>query len=136
MSDVNQAIYDAVKRRGYLDGYTDAQLLARQVCKLQEELAEFTRDVVLPVGTVGNVKGQILSAGLAARQVFDSPEGWELAGPLNHAGVIPRLFMELADCYVVLAVMEQTLARICGTELDIQAIALTKAEADINRGVR
>lgn len=136
MSDINRAIYEAVKARGYLDGYTDVQLFARQVCKLQEELAELTRDVVLPVTTIGNAKGMILSAGLAARQIFDTPDVWSSSGPLDHTGVLPRLYMELADCYVVLAVMEQTLARIAGVELDIQAIALTKAQTDIERGVR
>lgn len=134
---LHTAIYEAVRQRGYLDGYTDAQLLARQVCKLQEEIAEFCREVVLPVTPLGNVKGLILGAGLSARQLFDRPSVWDQAGPIDHPETAACLYQELADLYVVLALIEQTLQRLYPTvPIDMQQLALIKAESDIARGVR
>lgn len=128
---INESIYDAVKACGYLNGYADDQLLARQICALQKELAELARDVVLPVTAIGNVKGMILSAGLAARQVFDTPGIWLHCGPIEHPETAERLYHELADCYVVLAVIEQTLRRLFpGEPISVQSLALAKAEAE------
>jgi hypothetical protein len=129
---VHETLYEAVRERVYLEGYTPEQILARQVCKLQEELAELAEHMTMPQGTQGNVKGAILAAGLMARRAFDCDIWHYEAAPLD----IARIRKELADMYVVLAVAEQVLNTISDDRASIRMLALEKAYGDIERGVR
>ena len=119
----------AVEARGYRDGWSDEQYAARQVAKLGEELSEL-------VGCIAaydcdgervqyNYEWLLEEAGRAARERFDSPE-WLGAAILNAHGAAT----ELADIVVVAF----TLADVLG--VDVVQAAITKAEADVNRGVR
>ena len=116
-----RAIYTAVAARGYREGWTKEQFITRQVCKLIEEVAELALTVTLP-GRLGLV---VQVAGKAAREAFDT-------GTFDNAGVMFETLTvdEAADCFVVLSCIGEELG------VDLAQLALDKARADTERGVR
>lgn len=108
-------VRDAVEARGYRDGWTDEQFLARQVCKLQEELAELCRPIVdMPEG----LDDTIASTGSFARMAFDEIDKWHAVDMMAMArptrGWQENMKKEAADCLVVLFNIAATLERISG----------------------
>ena len=130
-----QKVAEATARRGYLDGWSDVQLLARQCAKLQEELAELADSIDLS----GNYRDRYLQnlirdAGSAARVQFDAPrDRWGSSIPPLR---MDRIRQELADCQVVLFNAAYALERLTGQPFDIVEAAVEKATADIERGIR
>ena len=122
-------IYYSIKARGYLGGWTDEQIVARQIVKLIEELGEATEAVSVQLdGAEDSALFRLLSRmfdlGRDARAVFDTREGWDVLvnwTDLRH---------ELADVAVPLAVAAET------AHIDLMRAAERKAMADVKRGVR
>lgn len=123
---IQQEVYAAVKDRGYMVGWTREQLIARQVCKLQEELAELAAEIN---GLDPETAFQIQEAGRQARIDFDGIDGWHDAAP-NSFGYTRAAAAELADLVVVALVMAEAMG------VDVLAGALEKARADVGRGTR
>ena len=117
-----RAIHANVDARGYLAGWDSDQLVARQMAKMVEELAEACDQLRLPRG----LAEAIYDTGALARQYFDAPEAWEGAGVAD----VDRFLAELADVAVVLAVAAATING------NVLSDALAKAKRDAGRGVR
>lgn len=126
MSAQAQAVA-SVARRGYLDGWTDDELLARQVVKHQEELGELASTIETDDPLLAEFLAKITLAGKKARNVFDRPTLF--AGATIADTLAAR--HELADLGVVLAVMAHAL-----DVPDVMYAASQKALADEARGVR
>lgn len=137
MSSPQKQIYANVEARGYTEGWSQSQFLARNLFKLQEELAEVAEQVY-PEGhciiTLEDFDSlcAIEKAGEMSRNTFKTSR---FNYPVN---VIDpsSLAKELADCQVVLACMAETLGKITGEDIDLMQVALEKSGADIERGVR
>lgn len=135
-AEVQQAVCEAIRARGYLDGYTPAQVAGRQVCKLAEELAELAEQVVGPdyTTTLG-----LTLAGELGRRDFDDSRGWR---EMDFAAVndLTAACQEAADLQVVLLALAGSLDQLCQAAglpaFDLLAAALRKAQADVARGVR
>ena len=130
-----QQIAESVRLRGYLDGYTETQLIARHMTKLIEEVAETWRhihDNTEQFGEVDWLRDRIVDIGETARPVFDNPRGWDKITVSDFSA----LRRELADCAVVLLSLSQCLVRLTGQPFDVVDAAVTKAAADVGRGVR
>ena len=95
-----QAVYAAVRDRGYVDPWTWKQFIARNVAKLLEEVGELCHYITVGLVEHGAndayVKGMV--AGICAKRAFDEPMAWE-----NHIKLdILKLEVEAADAQVVL----------------------------------
>lgn len=122
-------IVRAVARRGYLNGWTDDELAARQLVKELEEVCEAFEALAAP-GVDGDLRSLMLDAvalGQRARHVFVNRADLFKGATVNTA-VLSR---ELADMIVPLAVLADALA-----VDDMMAAGVRKAEADVARGVR
>jgi hypothetical protein len=128
---IQSDIVEAVRSRGYLEGWTNEQLAARQAMKLVEEVQELSSCA----GTIGDMNGstwqeqstaheKLWEAGEAARLVFDCGD----CGTLESTDYAKK---ELFDIIVVCSVLAHAL----GVE-DMMQGALDKAQADVRRGVR
>ena len=111
-----------VAARGYRDGWTAEQFLARQLCKFQEELGEAVGHVTL------NFVGWSLppEAGRQSRQLFDLGYPWRKV----EIDDLDALRSELADMLVVL------FAAAAALDFDVVQAAIDKSSADVARGVR
>ncbi|MBK8113228.1 MAG: hypothetical protein IPK44_01265 [Candidatus Accumulibacter sp.] len=110
-----------VAARGYRDGWTAEQFVARQLCKLQEETGE-------AVGCLTTSKywaGHSEDAGESAAKAFRDRDAW-LAPMVDFS----KLRSELADVLVVLFAAAQAL------DFDVVQAAIDKSSADVARGVR
>jgi NTP pyrophosphatase (non-canonical NTP hydrolase) len=121
-------IVAAVADRGYLKGWTDQELAARQICKLTEELGELAKVIE---GGKGRWLPGLFVASEEARKVFDKGYLGEVCPE-----VAAKAIKELADCMVVIHVLADALSSISGVPIDLDQIALEKATRDIGRGVR
>jgi len=114
-------IFDAVQARGYIVNIT-AYDLHQQVLKLLEEGA----GLAAGLGDLSaNDSDAIRMLGFRARHAFDTNQP-RLNGQVNTAVLIA----ELADVAVVVFVMAELLG------VDLQAVAVEKAERDVARGKR
>jgi NTP pyrophosphatase (non-canonical NTP hydrolase) len=129
--DAQKAVAVATQQRGYRDGWTDEQFLARQIVKLQEELGE----MAFPVwGVPHGLMAEIENIRANAQEVFDlvDPAAWDSVD----IAFIEEMKSEAADCLVVLFNIAAVLEQMTGKKFDLVQEAVKKAEADINRGVR
>ena len=118
----------AVEARGYRDGWSDEQYAARQVAKLAEELGELVYFICQRWGQAqeGPWEAHCVLAGQRARQEFDDPDAWNGAAIVDYDAAAT----ELADIVVVAFTLADALG------VDVVQAAITKAERDVNRGVR
>jgi NTP pyrophosphatase (non-canonical NTP hydrolase) len=118
-----------VAEQGCRKGWTPEQFIARQVCKLAEEVGELAQHVDLP----GRLGPLIASTGTIARWTFDQEEMWRKYGTLctSHA-----LMTELVDIQVVVFCLAEELARLTGEDFDVVERALVNVAADTMRGKR
>lgn len=134
--DAQRQVAESVAKRGYRDGWTAEQFLARQVCKLVEELAELTLTIakVWPGGRLYWPWQQIIDkAGLAARLSFDDPAEWHDVAVMDLAA----LKSEAADMQVVLFNIAAAIGELEGGQpFDVVQAAVDKATRDEARGVR
>jgi len=124
-----QQVARLVKGRGYWDGLEPDALICRHVAKLAEELAEVSDELynsIVPDETCSEWWWKQYQAGKAARREFDSLDAWPEYKILSHE----RMAAELADLQVVILSMSEVMG------IDILALALEKAQADVERGVR
>lgn len=119
-------IVAAVAKRGYMDGWSDDQLAARQIVKLVEEVGELASTVETDDPQLGYFIAKLVETGHKARQLFDMPDLF--AGATVHSGPAAH---ELTDVQVVSFVMAHALGM-----MDLPYSAQCKAEADASRGVR
>lgn len=119
-------IVASVARRGYLDGWSDEELMARQVVKLAEELGELASTIETDSPKLGFLLAKIVTLGNDARTVFD--QRVPFVGATVHSGPAAA---ELVDIAVVLACAAHALSI-----SDVMAAAATKARGDVARGVR
>lgn len=126
-SVLQRGIVAFVADRGYLDGYSQEQRIARQLVKLLEETCEAMQAVeVSPMSHLGGVAAQAFYLCQIARAVLDVPALFD--------GVtvdVPALIDELPDLVVPLAVIADAVGI-----PDMLAAGLDKAQADVVRGVR
>ena len=143
MSKEQLQVVLATEKRGYKSGWSPVQFLARQVCKLQEELGELA-DLFenMPVADVPifstvnlNLDYIITQTGKKARKAFDRTAAWERVSSIDYEDV-EQTKKELADLQVVLFNAAGAIEDITGQPFDIIQAAVEKAEADIKRGVR
>lgn len=120
------AIVAAVRERGYLDGYTEDQLAARQLVKLLEELCEALQCIHTDDPILAALVANAAIYGKSARAVFDIPSLFD--GVTVDFG---ELGAEFCDLVVPLAVLGQVL-----DVPDMMAAGYRKAQADVARGVR
>jgi NTP pyrophosphatase (non-canonical NTP hydrolase) len=135
MMDAQRKVADSVAKRGYRDGWTAEQFLARQVAKLTEELAELAQHVAkfYPGGRIGfNWQAKLIDAGDVARRDFDNPAEWHDCGPVDLAA----LRDEAADILVVLFNIAEASNVIDGAAGNVVQAAVDKAAGDEARGVR
>jgi len=126
--NTQQKIAALIAKRGYRDGWTPEQFIARQVVKLQEELGELTGGVDVPQWSLYAMQ----LAAQRARGAFDNEALWNYDIDVN----VNVMRSELADLVVVACVLAEALAEMSGQPFDVMAAALEKAQADVERGVR
>ena len=117
----------SVARRHYLDGLTDDELLARQIVKLVEELAELAEHVEADDPVLDDFLRNLAKIGKPARRLFDRKAAFVGAECVNTSAAIS----ELTDCQVVIHVAAHALHI-----PDVGYAAQCKALADEVRGVR
>ena len=138
--ELQAAVVAAVQARGYWNGYTPEQVLARQLGKLAEEIGEAAALVTgspttyLPLRSdVGAPALQALHlVGLAMRGAFDRGD-WS---HVQAVGDAERLWSEICDLGVVWLNLVGAWNAWQGAERDGMAGAHAKACADVRRGVR
>ena len=134
--NTQRRIYEAVKARGYREGWTAEQFIARNVAKMQEELFEASELVAL---SDENCYTAIALAAALARREFDNGD-WTDTGftlPFPYQEEAHADFKgELADMYVVLCCMAEALGEMDGEAFSLEDAALAKSERDIDRGIR
>jgi len=120
------SVANAVARRGYRNGWSNDQFAARQIAKLAEELAElawFVRQRTKDYDR-SPLYRKIAEAGKVGRWEFDNGY-WD-----NVSVNVEAAAAELADVQVVIFCLADALG------VDVVQMAVDKAAADIERGVR
>ena len=126
MTSQQRQIMAAVERRGYRDGWTDDQMLVRQLFLAAAELGEAAEHVRLAHPLAEAVRKCLVAVGEAADATFKDKGQWD--------GVKIADTAELAGEVVDVAVVCNVFCDVAG--VDMQSAAIAKAEADINRGTR
>jgi len=126
-------VYGHVVDRGYTEGWTPKQFLARNIHKLQEELAEASELIDNHSDFAWLSTECIRSAGKACRNSF---KYGRYDDDIITVHDIDALKSELADLQVVLYCMAQAVEQITGEEFDIALEAVRKSAKDVSRGVR
>lgn len=121
--NAQQTIAANVAARGYQDGWTTEQFVARQIAKAQEELSKAVAHIALPDSEWWTES--IEEAGLQARYAFDDKNEWR-AVEIDRGAIRS----ELADLVVVLFTAADALG------FDLAQAAVDKSAADVARGVR
>jgi hypothetical protein len=125
-SVTQRGIVAAVADRGYLDGYTLDQRIARQLVKELEEVCEALQAIQTGEGALYDLVFDAAHLGKFARAVFDVPSFFDGA-----TVDVPTLLDELPDLVVPLAVLHDAVG-----VPDMMDMASAKAWADVARGVR
>ena len=132
-----QKVTDATKERGYRDGWTPEQFLARQIVKMMEELGELTHWILdFPNDELAE---RICDLATLCRHDFDDTERWKESKVKADAAIInnPKLLQkEAADMQVVLFNMADAIATITGQPFDVVQAAVEKSKGDVERGTR
>jgi NTP pyrophosphatase (non-canonical NTP hydrolase) len=116
-----------VAARGYRDGWTAEQFVARQLAKMTEELGE-SLDQIGGLSRLPDLDWLTAgyNVGMTARQLFDHKQIWGSVYLEN----TDLLRSELADMLVVL------FAAAAALDFDVIQAAIDKSGADVARGVR
>lgn len=132
--EIQAQVANATEERGYRDGWSDEQFLARQVVKLQEELGELSFPILrMP----NNLEMDIVELASLAREAFDNSDWSEVYFDYDEEkNGFEIIRDEAADCLVVLFNIAATIEKLTGTRFDLVEEALQKATSDIPRGVR
>lgn len=140
MSEEQDAVCNAVEKRGYREGFSDVQFLARNIAKLMEELGELSELVLDNEDFLGyhtEYQWHILQAAKVSRKYFDDKDYWRQAALVgNGINTIEKIKSEAADCQVVLFNIAGAISRLTGEKYDIARAAAQKSVADVKRGVR
>ena len=116
-----------VAARGYRDGWTVDEFVARQFCKLTEELDEAAGNINPPRSYEGvQCRIDLHMAGQNARAAFDDKGSWVGV----YLGNLDAIRSELPDMLVVI------LAAAAALDFDVVQAAIDKSASDVARGVR
>lgn len=129
MNETQSIVTANVAARGYRDGWTTEQFVARQLCKLTEELDEAAHQVVSFEPQVRSILwwlDELNDSGQRARIAFDDQDKWENVTIFDPFA----LRSELADMMVVICAAADAL------ESDVIQAAIDKSAVDVARGVR
>ena len=125
-------IYEAVVARGYRKGWTAEQFAARQVAKLTEELGELARHIHQLGFADSPFEWSLRATANQARDAFDA-SSWAKAAIESPQDAMS----ELADIVVVACCLAEALGEYdYDSAGDLMEMALEKASADVERGVR
>lgn len=124
--NAQQVVAANVAARGYRDGWTMEQFVARQIAKATEELNEAANHIVTSRVRAHGWLTDLSFAGEYAREAFDDKRRW-LNVSIEHSDA---LCSELADLAVVLFTVAEAL------DFDVIQAAIDKSSADVARGVR
>jgi NTP pyrophosphatase (non-canonical NTP hydrolase) len=126
--NTQQQVFQAVKARGYLDGWNESQFAARQIAKLTEELGELA--LLFQFDGYTCWPRLLRQAAREARVAFDDDfEGWLNSG-VDLETDLSRFIEEAADVLIPLLCLAEVL------QFDLLEAARVKALADVPRGVR
>lgn len=127
MQNIQAEIFQAVKERGYLDGWNESQFAARQIAKMVEELGELANLFQFEGMTWPRA---LQRAAAAAKVAFTYDHaGWLESGvDLEVSGM--RFIEECADVLIPLFCLAEVLG------FDLAQEALAKAQSDVKRGIR
>lgn len=130
---IQSEVYNSVVDRGYREGYSAEQFIARQVAKLQEELWGLAQRIDLPI----QVYRTIELAGKTSKEWFDKGK-FSLD---DTSCAVWGLQQELADIQVVVFCLAEELSKMQSAQggvkrVDITKLALDKARKDVQRGIR
>lgn len=118
MAIVQEAVYEAVKRRGFVEGWEPEEFVVRSVAKLGEELGELGEAVGM-----GELKEHFERLRLNCERALEVPDRWRGDFILDRQQAIA----ELADVQVLVFCIAQALG------VDVETEAFNKAVADIHR---
>lgn len=124
-------VFEAVNKRGYLNGWTANQFLARQVAKLMEELGEMAAEMGYELPE--ELQTRLQYAADEAKYQFD--HGRWMDGIFEEERLL-RIWKELTDIQVVVFCIATTVNYLLHEFRDVTDEAVEKAEKDIRRGVR
>lgn len=138
IDDPQSKVYEAVKKRGYRDGWTPEQYLARQIAKMVEELIELklTISIQHPGDSLSNPEWYHrlnINIQQYARCAFDNYGTGEWFVDIHD---LKQAKKEAADLQVVLFQIAEAIGEIDGKPFDVVQAAVDKAQKDIERGVR
>ena len=123
--EAQKMVSDAVAARGYMDGWSNEQFIARQLTKLIEETAE-AEDWVH--GIEPWFHADLATVGRRARSAFDDVSAWDWVEIDDSER--EYLCKEVADIQVVLFSLADALG------MDVVTAAVAKSAEDVERGVR
>ena len=127
MNEAQDTVAANVAARGYRDGWTTAEFVARQFVKMTEELDEAVGNIGLPRSYSGvEWRVKLKEAGANAREAFDDKGSWVGV----YLGNYSAIQAELTDMMVVLLAAADALG------FYILPAAIEKSSADVARGVR
>jgi len=127
-------VAEATDARGYREGWTPVQFLARQIAKMGEELGETAHHIS---GKPGHLQVSLNRLLNDSSMAFDDPTLWDRVELFNMTGdPVQQIQKELADMQVVLFNMAAAVEEITLERFDIVEAAMDKAATDILRGVR
>jgi len=126
-SDAQRRVHANVIQRGYKNGWTDKQFIARQVVKLGEELGELA--VVLEFFLPANAYRHLVQTGQVCRMEFGENKFLRAKNILADANR-SWVRQELTDIVVICLVLAQAIG------FDVISAAVEKSRSDISRGVR
>jgi NTP pyrophosphatase (non-canonical NTP hydrolase) len=122
-----ERIYKAIEARGYVGDWTRDELIGRHLLKLIEEMGETAATIAVPGADIFWPWKKLSLAAERSRVLFDHGDKRTWEGIEIDMDALKR---EMADCAVVLF----SLAQVVG--IDLVAVAMEKATADVSRGVR
>jgi len=134
-----EQIAENLEARGYYhrsDGtrWTGAQIVARNLAKLVEEVGEIAEEVVTARDGCGDAvwASELQSAAYYARRAFDHEVMWDGANVYD----LDKIRAEVDDCFACLANLVKGLEMLDGKPHDIAQGAVVKTTDDIERGRR
>jgi NTP pyrophosphatase (non-canonical NTP hydrolase) len=123
MTTLHQQIHAAVEQRITRGALTNADILRLKLVKLIEEACELSEYIHTPIRYATAQTQALARASFTHRSWLRDDRHFDFE----------KIKQEIADCYVVLATMEQEIIALTGAEWDMQQAALEKATADRER---
>ena len=127
-----QSIYDLVEARGYLEGWTSAQVVARQALFSLQEAIEFVQAIPWDCKEMGQLEPVLTDLKAATKALLKNKPFW--GDGVTTAPFLPigdrlnQIVEEMADTVIPCFVAAETLG------VDLVEVAHEKAARDVARG--